>query len=205
MLQPLPAWVASYRPSPDPGEFYYHYLVRVLGELDRKLAGALYAGGSLTSRFGAAELAVPGYRRKDIPHPEMWPNFVPVLAMTMLVRQAMVLQGFGPLRVVATYRPIGGAAKSLHKVNRAIDLSPLKKTEAACRALVRAATWVYQQHEHLQVGVGTYGPYTDRSTLIHIDVAGRKSRKSWRQIKGVSVGSAVRGQPAVHLETPAGG
>lgn len=208
-MLPLPAWIADFRPPVLPHEdrasAYYSYLVRAIGAIDERMNGALYRGGRLDQRFGGAELVVPGYRRKELPPVELWPNFIPALAMTMLVRQGMVLLGHGPLQVVATYRPEGGAAKSLHKVNRAIDLSPVHKTQAACQALVRVATWVYQQHEHLQVGVGTYGPYTDRSTLIHIDACGRKGRKSWRQIKGVSVGSAVRGQPPVLLGMPAGG
>ena len=198
-MQPLPAWIADFRPDPSPGEAYYRYLLRAMEEIDTRLGWALFADGPMSLRFKEDELVVPGYYRKQPPPPELFPNLVVPMAMTMLVRQGMKSLGFGPLSVVATYRPSGGAAKSLHKVNRAIDLSPAKKTKAACQALMLCARWVYQKHEHLAIGVGTYGPHMDRTTLLHIDVCGRKGRKSWRHHKGASVTSAVRGQALVLL------
>lgn len=204
-MQPLPAWIADVRPPVLAGEGYYPYLLRAMGDIDGRMGGSLYAGGSLQLRFAERELVVPGYRRKELPPVGLWPNILPALAAVLLVRQGMVQLGHGPLQVVATYRPQGGAAKSLHKGNRAIDISPLHKTSGACQALMLCARWVYQQHAHLAVGVGTYGPYTDRTALMHVDLCGRAGRKSWRHNGGVSVGSAVRGKPAVDLETPAGG
>lgn len=204
-MQPLPAWIADFRLAPEPGERYYPYLIRSLEALDTALGGALFLDGHLLTKFFERELVVPGYYRKAPPPVELYPNFVPTLALAMLVRHGMVMQGFGPLQVIATYRPIKGATNSLHKVNRAIDLSPVKKTPAACRALMQCARWAYQQHGHLAVGVGTYGAHIDRTTLIHLDICGRKGRKSWRHLHGVSVASAVRGKPAALAETPSGG
>lgn len=198
---PLPEWTADFRPAVAPGEPYQDYLERAIEDLDAGLSGRLLQGAPLSRWFGHGELVVHGYKRKMDPPPELMPNFVLPLALAMLLRQTMVAQGFGPLIVVATYRPTGGAKSSAHKVNAAIDVKPIKLTRAACRALMVGAGWIYRTHEHLRVAVGTYGPHMDRTTLVHLDAGVRKRRTSWRQIKGKSTTSAIPSLPPAPWET----
>lgn len=200
MIEPLPDWTANYRPDVEPGEPYYPYLERTIGDLDSQLGGTLLLGKPLRRYFGNHELEVPGYYRKLPPPVEMFPNFVLPLALALMLRQTQVEQGFGPLIVVATYRPSSGAGKSRHKVNAAIDVKPPKLTRGPCTALMNGAGWLWRQHAHLNVGIGTYGPHTDRTTLVHIDAGQRTRRTTWRQIKGVSVGSALPGLPRAAWE-----
>lgn len=197
---PLPDWTATYRPAPVPGESYQGYLFRAIEDLDAGLAGQLLQNAPLERYFGHGELVVPGYARKMEPPRELFAGFVLPLALALLLRQTQVAQGHGPLVVVATYRPTGGAAKSKHKVNAAIDLKPAKLTRAACRALMVGAGWIYRQHPHLCVGVGTYGPHMDRTALVHIDAGVRKRRTSWRQIHGVPTTSAIPTLPPAPWE-----
>jgi hypothetical protein len=188
---PLPEWTADYRPAVAPGESYQDYLERAVGDLDARLGGQLLQGEPLKRYFGHGELVVPSYRAKREPPAELMPNFPVALALALLLRQTQVELGQGPLIVVATYRPEGGAKSSAHKVNAAIDVKPPKLTRAACRALMIGAGWIWRTHEHLNVGVGTYGPNMDRTALVHIDANARRSRKSWRHRLGVSVTSAI--------------
>ena len=197
---PLPDWTTTYRPAPAPGESYQDYLHRAIDDLDAGMGGQLLQGATLERYFGHGELVVPGYRRKMDPPRELFSGLVLPFALAILLRHTQVIQGQGPLLVVATYRPLGGATKSKHKVNAAIDVRPPKLTRAACRALMVGAGWVYRQHPHLCVGVGTYGPHMDRTTLVHIDAGARKRRTSWRQIKGVSTTSAITALPPTGWE-----
>lgn len=200
--RPLPAWVADFKIVPTAHEGYYSYLERAIGMLDHDLGGRLLEGATLAERFAAGELIVPQYRAKREPPGSLFPNLVTPLALALLLRQTMVAQGFGPLVVVATYRPAGGAGKSRHKVNAALDLKPARLTRAACRAMMVGAAWIYRTHAHLQVGVGTYGPHTDRTTLVHLDAGQRPARTSWRQIKGVPVATAIPHQLPAPWEAP---
>lgn len=197
---PLPLWAADFRVAAEPGEALFPYLERALVLLDTRLDGRLLQGAALAERFGPGELVVPSYRAKREVPPGLHPNLVLPLALALLLRQAMVAQGFGPLQVVAVYRPEGGARASAHKAAAAIDLKPPRLTRAACRALMVAAAWIWRTHAHLNVGVGTYGPYTDRTTLVHLDAGVRKTRKCWRHIKGRPVTPAVNNQPAAPWE-----
>lgn len=192
---PLPMWAADFRVALEPGEACYPYLERALGQLDARLDGRLLEGLPLARRFAAAELLVPAYRAKREPPPDLVPNLVLPLALALLLRQAMVAQGFGPLIVVAVYRPEGGAKASAHKRAAAIDLKPARLTPSACRAIMIAAAWIWRTHAHLNVGVGTYGRYTDRTNIVHIDAGARKARKCWRHVLGRSVTPAVNNQP----------
>lgn len=197
---PLPDWTATYRPAPAPGESYQDYLGRALEDLDAGMAGQLLHGAPLERYFGHREIVVPDYHGKREPPREMFPSFVLPFALAILLRHTQVIQGQGPLLVVATYRPEGGAKKSKHKVNAAIDVKPPKLTRAACRALMVGAGWIYRQHPHLCVGVGTYGPHMDRTALVHIDAGVRKRRTSWRQIHGVPTSSAIPTLPPTGWE-----
>lgn len=199
MVTPLPA---DLKPPSDPkdGELYYDYLQRALADLEAQ-GCQLFRDGSLGELFRRGELVVPSYYRKLPPPVDMYKNFVLPLALTLKLRQTQVDLGFGPLRVIATYRPSSGAGKSRHKVNAAIDVSPSRNTRAACTALMLGAGWIYRHHAHLCVGVGSYGPHKDRTTLVHIDAGQRAHRTSWRQIKGVSVSTAVPFAPLCPWET----
>lgn len=202
--QPLPALAADWRPeSPRAGEGYYEFLEAELADLDLAVGGHIFAGGPLRQRFGAGELIVPGYRRKEEPPRELWGAMVVPLALVMLARQCMAMVTDDPrLRVVATYRPRGGAARSTHKVNAAIDVSPLVKTASSMRTLMIAAAWVWRHHAHLRVGVGTYGASSERTALAHIDAGVRKRRVCWRQLGGDSVSPAVDKQGPAPWEAP---
>lgn len=197
---PLPEWTADFHPAPAPGELYQDYIDRAINDLDAGLSGRLLQGAPLSRWFEHDELVVPGYKRQMEPPPELFSGLVLPLALALLLRQTMVYQGFGPLTVVATYRPIGGAKSSAHKRNAAIDVKPAKLTRAACRAIMVGAGWIYRTHPHLRVGVGTYGPHMDRTTLVHLDAGVRKRRTSWRRIKGVSTTSAIPGLPPAGWE-----
>ena len=197
---PLPDWTASYRPAVEPGESYQDYLERAIGDLDAQLSGQLLQGEPLRRYFGHGELVVPSYRAKKEPPPELFPALVLPLACTLLLRQTQVEQGHGPLIVVATFRPSGGAEFSAHKVNAAIDVRPPELTNSACRALMIGAGWIYRTHQHLNVGVGTYGPFKDRTTLVHIDAGARAARVSWRHSGGKPVASAIPKLPPAPWE-----
>jgi hypothetical protein len=198
--QPLPEWTADYRPAVAPGESYQDYLERAIEDLDAGLSSQLLRGAPLARYFGFGELVVPSYRAKREPPPELFPGLVLPLALAIMLRHTQVELGHGPLIVVATFRPEGGASRSTHKLNAAIDVKPPKLTRAACRALMVGAGWLYRTHAHLNVGIGTYGPSMDRTSLVHIDAGARKRRTSWRQIKGVSVTSAVPWLPPTAWE-----
>lgn len=199
-ISPLPDWTSTYRPAVEPGELYYRYLARALAGLDLATDGQVLGGQPLPRYFGEAELVVPGSYRKLAPPRELWPNMVLPLALALLLRQTMVAQGFGPLIVVATFRPGSGAGKSRHKVNAAIDLKPPKLTSGPCRAIMNGAAWLWRTHAHLNVGIGTYGPHMDRTTLVHIDAGQRARRTCWRQVKGVSTTPAVSQLPPAAWE-----
>lgn len=198
--QPLPLWAADFHVPVLDGETCYPYLERAIGLLDARLEGRLLEGQPLRERFGAGELIVPSYRAKRDPPRALYPNLVLPLALALLLRQAMVAQGFGPLLVVAVYRPDSKAKRSRHKLAAAIDLRPPRLTRAACRALMVGAAWIWRTHAHLRVGVGSYGPYTDRSALVHLDAGQRVRRTSWRQIKGKPVATAIPHQPPAPWE-----
>lgn len=180
MISPLPEWTANYRLPVAPGETYQAYIERAIDQLDAELKGSLLQGATLERYFGYDELVVPSYRGKRMPPRDLWPNLVLPLALALLLRQTQVHQGFGPLLVVAVYRPASERSGSRHKLNAAIDLRPVTSTVASCRALLAGAAWVWRQHEHLNVGVGQYGARPDRTGLVHIDAGVRTHRTVWR-------------------------
>jgi hypothetical protein len=140
------------------------------------------------------------------PPEEWWPNMPVTLALALLLRQTQVALGFGPLEVVAAFRPSEGAGKSRHKVNAAIDVKPHpKKTPRPCAAIMIGAGWIWRHHAHLRVGVGTYGPRMDRTVTVHLDALQRPQRTCWRQTmidkKMVSVTPALPQLPPAPWET----
>ena len=180
VITPLPDWTANYRPPVNPDESYHAYLERAIDRLDSEVKGALLQGATLERYFGFDELVVPSYRGKRMPPRELWPNMVLPLALALLLRQTQVAQGFGPLLVVAAYRPASERSGSRHKLNAAIDLRPVTSTVSSCRALLVGAAWLWREHEFLNIGVGQYGARPDRTGLTHIDAGVRTHRTVWR-------------------------
>lgn len=201
VISPLPEWTATYRPAVAPGESYQAFLERSIDQLDAQMKGGLLQGADLARYFGHDELVVPSYRGKRRPPPELWPGLVFPLALALLLRQTQVCLGHGPLLVVATYRPEGGAPRSKHKINAAIDLRPVNQTRAAATALMVGAAWIWRTHEHLQVGVGTYGSRMDRTGLVHLDACARPSRQTWRYDGDDHLEPAIPHQPPAPWET----
>lgn len=137
--------------------------------------------------FAYDEIVKPtrGYQRRAMPPDRLHRNIIPALRLAHDLRERMIKVGASGLAVVAVYRPEGGAARSAHKWNRAIDLQLLSRDIDANPDLPRlmlaqaAELWAQQLAAGADIGVGTYGPpgrlYTRR---VHIDIGHSKSVRS---------------------------
>ena len=135
------------------------------------------------------------------PPRRLWTRIVPTLAVANDLRRRVCLDPVGDvrlrgLRVAAAYRPKGGARRSQHKSNAALDLDLLPGD-------LRHTRWFYEQAvrlwceygAELQMGLGLYCSSRARGGMrVHIDT-GFKAR-TWQ----ISGGRSLR--PFVHLGRP---
>lgn len=136
--------------------------------------------GLLGRGFEYGEIVQPGNRRKREPPEKLWANMIPTLRLAIDLRERMVKLGASGLVIAAAYRPEGGARRSAHKWNRALDLDLLsgdvvEKPELAGCFLRQAASLFEQHIGDSDIGVGTYGaPGRFSTRRVHIDLGHRK-------------------------------
>lgn len=156
-------------PDPTATESYELYLVR------QNLLGH---GFSFSEIYGG-KLSI----RKRMPPRKLWPRMAMTLAAAndfrALCRFSEAAQG---LKVVATYRPLGGASNSQHKHNSAIDLDRIGGEDG--RAYFRAAVEFWcEVGAKLNMGLGLY-TWSSKSVSgirVHIDTGWRC--RSWQGIR----------------------
>ncbi len=120
--------------------------------------------------FEFKELVIPGSNRHAMPPRPYWPNMLETLKWANAFRRvALVETGAKGLRVAAAYRPSGGASRSAHKTNSALDLdiiggSPLNWYSAA------VDLWAGYVNDGKPIGLGLYcSPRALGGIRIHID------------------------------------
>lgn len=154
--------------------------------------------------FSFRELVRPIYRdlrgRFREPPRDLWHRIVPTLGVANDLRRALCHEA-GPsplrgLRVAAAFRPRGGAPRSQHKVNAALDLDLLPADSAHTRRYYQAAVELWCQYgKELDMGLGLYCSSRGRGGIrVHIDTGYRC--RTWQ----ISGGRSLR--PYVHLGRP---
>lgn len=165
------------------------------------LAGESYLAyldsfGLIGRGFAYVELVRDGSYRHTDPPARLWSRLVPTLALAQRLRLRMLEHGARGLQVAAAYRPIGGEANSQHKVNAALDLDLLPGDERFGDEFACAAAELWQAHQHLRTGVGTYAPagalWTRR---VHLDTGYRF--RCWQGVGKVNGRHSFAGRPAV--------
>ena len=155
--------------------------------------------------FSFGEIVRPGYRdvrgRYRQPPRQLWHRMVPTLAVANDLRRRLCspecgeppLQG---LRVAAAYRPSGGAPRSQHKVNAALDLDLLAPDSHYTQRYYREAVKLWCEYgAELRMGLGLYCSSRGRGGIrVHIDTGSRC--RTWQ----ISGGRSLR--PYVHLGRP---
>lgn len=140
-------------------------------EKDEGLETYLNRLGLLGYGFSYRELVSwnPLSRRHRKPPRHMWPNLALTLVLANEFRaRAIEEAGVKGLRVAAAYRPRGGAARSAHKVAKALDLDriggdPVAYYECASRM------WS-DLGPQLDMGLGLYtAPRLRGGVRVHID------------------------------------
>ncbi len=155
--------------------------------------------------FSYRELVRPFYgdvrgRFREPPR-NVWHRMVPTLAVANDLRRRLC-DGTGDelalrgLRVAAAYRPSGGAPRSQHKVNAALDLDLLPGDIEHAERFYRCAVQLWCEYgKTLKMGLGLYCSSRSRGGIrVHVDTGFRC--RTW-QIRG---GRSIR--PYVHLGRP---
>jgi hypothetical protein len=127
--------------------------------------------------FDVGELVKAGSRRHVMPPEHTWKRMRPVLQLANNLRERMMKRrSIVGLRVNAAYRPVGGAANSQHKLNRAIDLD-LFAGDARAPGMQSAyyeeavRLWVDACKMGMRVGLGLYCPRDYCAGIrVHLDV-----------------------------------
>lgn len=155
--------------------------------------------------FAYRELVRPLYAdvrgRFREPPRHLWRRMVPTLAVANDLRRALCDEpsdspGLRGLRVAAAYRPSGGAPRSQHKVNAALDLDLLPADYRYTERFYRAAVTLWCAYgKELEMGLGLYCSSKSRGGIrVHIDTGYRC--RTWQ----ISGGRSLR--PYVHLGRP---
>jgi len=158
----------DYQPDPLPESTYESHLRR-FDLLDRG--------------FAFAELVQRSNPRKALPPRLSWHRMPATLALANALRAMVVARGLSGLHVRAAYRPEGGASKSVHKDNGALDLDALPKDYDKLQVLYDSAVELWCAHgKALQVGLGLYCPPGRTAGIrVHLDTGMRC--RTW-QISG---------------------
>ena len=142
--------------------------------------------------FSYREIVAPWSYRKQKPPRDMWCNMTPTLRLAHDLRSRMIARGASGLRVVAASRPYGGARRSAHKRNAALDLDLLRSDRLLAGAYYEEAAILFSEcASPLGLGLGFYGWGDGRQGIrVHIDT-GRPRPATWWHHKGKSRTSPV--------------
>jgi hypothetical protein len=142
--------------------------------------------------FSYKELVRPRYRdfrgRFRPPPSHFWARMVPTLAAANDLRRIVCnpdgnIPPVGGLRIAAAFRPKGGAGRSQHKFNAALDLDLLPTDAGQARRFYREAVKLWSEYGRpLKMGLGLYCSSRSRGGIrVHIDTGYRC--RTW-QISG---------------------
>jgi hypothetical protein len=121
----------------------------------------------------------PAQTRKGMPPTHLWHRIREPLLVANILRERMIDRGASGLMVRAAYRPHGGAARSAHKVNEALDLDLIGHDVTRLAASGVDLRAVYAEEsvrmwceigENFSIGLGHYGSRgSERTWRVHID------------------------------------
>lgn len=137
----------------------------------------------LAPGFAFHEIVRFGSRTKGIPPHSMWRSMIRPLQFANELRAVMVEKhGAKGLRVNAAYRPNGGAARSMHKRNRALDLDLLPGDYGLTHVYYDEAVTLWCKYGHDEaLGLGIYCPKDACNGIrIHIDAGGYAKSRHWQ-------------------------
>lgn len=148
---------------------------------------------AIGSGFSIDELARLKHPRRGMPPNQFWPNIVPTMRLAIHLRERLIEQGGHGLLIAAAYRPSGGAAKSKHKINAALDLDLLPQDAALGDVWYALATRVWCEYGRAtHMGLGLYcRPSATAGIRIHIDAFCRRAPATWQHS-----GSLIVSRPA---------
>lgn len=126
----------------------------------------LDACGVMGQGFNAGEL-VRGTRRLDDPPIKFWPNMPPTLVLVIELRRRMIERHKAHgLRIQAAYRATGGAKRSRHKSNRALDADLLSQDRHLAEEYYMESTILWcEVGEAFEAGLGLYCPAGRRAGI----------------------------------------
>jgi len=129
--------------------------------------------------------------RYKLPPPALQDNMPLVLAEANWLRAQWVERGGAGLRVAAAYRPWGGARRSAHKINGALDLDLLRTDYSETREWYELlVAWWYARGRPAGAGLGLYcRPGREDGIRGHIDL-GRGAR-TWQIYRSRLTGRVV--------------
>lgn len=116
--------------------------------------------------FSPEEFYKPRSRSLKLPPKDVWENILPVLDSLLGLR----VRWNAPLIIKAAYRPEGGAPRSQHKSNRALDVD-CDLREGNIVDWRKLTVELYRQHSL------SIGHYMNNPQRVHIDCRARQS--SW--------------------------
>jgi hypothetical protein len=135
--------------------------------------------------FRPEELVSPGYANRALPAPKFYNRIIEPLIVANLLRNRMIARGARGLNVHAAYRATGGAARSAHKVNEALDLDLLPADVKLFRGRGENLREIYAEESVIlwmeygaqyNIGLGHYGARGSLATFrCHIDTTGCRS------------------------------
>ena len=110
-----------------------------------------------------------------MPAASTWDRMVPTLRLANVLRERVLAIGGRGLRVAAAYRPTGGASRSQHKKNAALDLDLLSDDYHLTAEFYREAVRLWcEVGAELDVGLGLYCGAGRRGGIrVHIDTGAR--------------------------------
>ena len=137
--------------------------------------------------FRGRELVQGGNPRKAMPPKAMWQRMEEVLVLANVLRMAVISRGATGLTVRAAYRPHGGAPKSAHKMNCALDLDLMPSDVTRCKAEGIDLRAAYAEEAvrvwcsigaASRMGLGLYGPAGREWTWrVHLDT---ERHRTWQ-------------------------
>jgi hypothetical protein len=152
---------------------------------------ALAAEDCLGHGFSIKELVKSRWKdfrgKFRLPPEDLQGRMVLTLRLANILRSNWVALGGSGLLIKAAYRPRGGAKRSMHKQNAALDLDILPKDYDKTRLWYRMVVKLWcQAPESWKVGLGLYcRPGRFDGIRVHIDT--RKRCRTWQHYKGKSV------------------
>lgn len=138
---------------------------------------------ALEPGFGFAEICRPGSRTHMLPPRHKWRRIIrPLQVANELRKRMMEKYGAKGLKCNAAFRPVGGAAMSMHKRNSALDLDLLpgdyKLTTDYYAEAVRL--WC-EVGEHEAMGLGFYAPGDSCGGIrVHVDLGFYSHSRCWQ-------------------------